>query len=129
MPARPGHPRPSRRAAVEWGVGALGCLASLLVPLAVLALPQSEVVAVVAPPGADTTDAVRIIAKAGGTVLNRGGSDNVLLARSDRAGFARRLYAAGARLVLDGSLAEGCGPSAPSPSSLTTAADTAGNLP
>ena len=129
MPARLGQPSLSRRAGFEWGVGALGCLASLLVPLAVLALPQSEVVAVVAPPGADTTDAVRIIAEAGGTVLNRGGSDNVLLARSDRTGFARRLYAAGARLVLDGRLAEGCGPSAPSPPSLNAAADTAGNLP
>jgi hypothetical protein len=129
IPARIRHSGLSRRAAVEWGLGALGCLAALLVPLAVLALPQSEVVAVVAPPGADTTDGVRIVAEAGGTLLNRGSFDNVVLARSDRAGFAGRLYAAGARLVLDGRLAGGCRPSAPLPSSPNAAADTAWDLP
>ena len=50
--------------------------------------------------------AVRIIAAAGGRVVEvrRGAT----LARSDRPGFVRALYAAGAPLVLEGRIAAGC---------------------
>ncbi|MCJ2094866.1 hypothetical protein MKK67_20530 [Methylobacterium sp. J-072] len=131
MPADIGNARPDHgaRPAVEWALGGFGCLVAVLVPFAILALPQSEVVAVVGPPGSGAAESVRIIAAAGGTVLNRGGPDNVLWARSDREGFTGRLYAAGARLVLDGHLSEGCGPSASSTPSPNATPATAWNSP
>lgn len=119
-------PKPDARG-VEWALGGVGCLIVLLTPLAVLALPQSDVVAVVGTPGGGAADSIRIIANAGGTVLNRGGPDNVLLAHSDQAGFAGRLYAAGARLVIDGRLSDGCSPSTTSTSSPTAVTATARN--
>ncbi|MCJ2138835.1 hypothetical protein [Methylobacterium sp. E-066] len=132
-PAHISNARPERNASVgqaaEWAFGTLGCLVAVLVPFAILALPQSEVVAVVGPPGGGAAESIRIIAEAGGTLLNRGGPDNVLLARSDREGFAGRLYAAGARLVLDGHLSEGCGPSAASTPSPNATPATAWNSP
>lgn len=115
--------------AVEWVLGGLGCLIGVLVPLAVLALPRSEVVAVVGMPGGGAADSIRIVAEAGGTLLNRGGPDNVVLARSDQAGFATRLYAAGASLVLDGRVAEGCGPSTARTPLPNATSDTDWNLP
>ncbi|MCJ2124206.1 hypothetical protein [Methylobacterium sp. J-077] len=115
--------------AVEWALGGFGCLVAVLVPFAVLALPQSDVVAVVGPPGGGAAESVRIVAEAGGTLLNRAGPDNVVLARSDRKGFAGRLYAAGACLVLDGRLSEGCGPSAASTPSPNATPATAWNSP
>ena len=64
--------------------------------------PAGRQVAVVG----DGASAVRIIAAAGGRVVEvrRGAT----IARSDRSGFARALYAAGAPLVIEGRLAAGC---------------------
>lgn len=54
----------------------------------------------------DSAEGVRIILAAGGSVVEvRRGA---VLARSDRPGFARRLYRAGAPLVLEGRIAAGC---------------------
>ena len=111
------HGQAARRAdragdAADWILGAVGGLIAVMVPVVVLALPGATVVAVVGAPGADPAESARIIAEAGGTILDRGGPDNVLVARSDRDGFAGRLYAAGARLVLDGRKTAGCDPSA-----------------
>lgn len=122
--ARPAH---HTRPSVEWSLAGFGGLIAVLAPLVILAVPQADVVAVIGPPGGSAADAARIVAEAGGTLLNRGGRDDVFLARSDRAGFAGRLYAAGASLVLDGRLSEGCGPSAPATPPPDPSADTARN--
>jgi hypothetical protein len=50
--------------------------------------------------------AVRAVVAAGGQVVAV--RDGVVLARSDEAGFARRLYGAGAPIVLEGRIAAGC---------------------
>ena len=64
--------------------------------------PSGRQVAVVG----DQAGAFRAIAAAGGQIVEaRGGA---ILARSDRPGFARRLYRAGAPLVLEGRIAAGC---------------------
>jgi hypothetical protein len=91
--------------------GVLGSVISLIVPLTLLATPRSDVVAVVGFAGSDTADAdlARMIAKADGTILNVGGRPNIVIARSSADGFVGRLYRAGARLVLDGQRARGCG--------------------
>ena len=96
---------------------ALGGLASavvLITPLALLAVPRSDTVALVGRAGSDTDAVVRMVAEAGGSVLNVGGRPDIVIARADSAGFVARLYAAGARLVLDGSTASGCGRADPS---------------
>ena len=64
--------------------------------------PAGRQVAVVGPQSV----AVRSVVAAGGRVVEvRSG---VVLARSDRRGFAAALYRAGAPLVLEGRLAAGC---------------------
>jgi hypothetical protein len=64
--------------------------------------PSGRLVAVVG----GQAEAVRAIAAAGGRVVEvRGGA---VLARSDRPGFALRLYRSGARLVVEGRIAAGC---------------------
>ena len=90
--------------------GAIGL--ALLVPVLVALTPRSGTVAVLAPPGAGTAGAARIVAAAGGVLLRAGRFDTLLIAASDEPGFARRLYAAGAWLVVHPALA---GPCAPSP--------------
>lgn len=90
-------------------LGVLGSTVALVTPLALLIAPQSEAVALVGRAGSDTGELVRVVAEAGGSILNVGGRPDVVIARSDSSGFVGRLYAAGARLVLDGSSAGGCG--------------------
>ncbi|MGU3466340.1 hypothetical protein ACLBXO_15940 [Methylobacterium sp. C33D] len=89
--------------------GLLGGMIVLVVPIALLVVPQSESVVVVGSPGSGTPDLARIVAAAGGTILSLGGRPSIVVARADGGGFARRLYGAGARLVLDGRLARYCG--------------------
>lgn len=64
--------------------------------------PAGRQVAVVS----DTAKAFRIIAAAGGQVVEA--RRGAVLARSDRPGFVLRLYRAGAPLVLEGRIAAGC---------------------
>lgn len=104
----------------EWGFGAFGSAIALLAPLAILAAPHSDVVVVVGGPGDHATDIASVVAEADGAIVSMGWSDNVILARSDSRGFVTRLYAAGARLVLDADMAEGCGPAAARTASITT---------
>ncbi|MCJ2134359.1 hypothetical protein MKK69_09875 [Methylobacterium sp. J-026] len=87
----------------------LGSAVALVVPLMLLAAPRSDVVALVRGPGSDAADLARLVAEAGGAIVNVGGRPDILIARSDSDGFVGRLYAAGAWLVLDGRLADGCG--------------------
>ncbi|KAB1072783.1 hypothetical protein [Methylobacterium planeticum] len=102
--------------------GFLGSFGAIVVPFALLALPSAKVVAVVVAPGSDPTDLARIVAQADGAIVNAGGSDNVILARSDSDGFVSRLYAAGAHLVLNADLAKRCGPAALRAASIPTEA-------
>ncbi|MFH6786078.1 hypothetical protein [Methylobacterium sp. MA0201] len=92
---------------------AAGALALvLLVPVLAALTPRSGPVAVLARPGAGAAEAARIVAAAGGLLVRSGRFDALLIAASDEPGFARRLYAAGAWLVVHPALA---GPCAPSP--------------
>ena len=99
-PARPQH---------RTAFGVLGSAVALVVPLMLLAAPRSDVVALVRGPGSDAADLARVVAEAGGSIVNVGGRPDILIARSESDGFVGRLYAAGAWLVLDGRLAGGCG--------------------
>lgn len=90
-------------------LGLLGGVVALVTPLALLAAPRSPTVVLVGPAGSDTGEMIRMVAAAGGSILNVGGRPDVVIARSDSPGFVVRLYAAGAWLVLDGGLAGGCG--------------------
>jgi hypothetical protein len=69
--------------------------------------PPGQAMAIVGPPAR----AIAAIGKANGRVLSAGSF--VTIARSDQPGFAARLYAAGALLVLDAEQAGGCGGGAP----------------
>lgn len=97
----PSH-RPSRL------TGGLAVLATLVLPLGVLAFPASETVAVIAPAGAD---AAAIVARAGASVLRLGGRSNVLVVRAGSPDLVARLYASGAWLVIDARFATACTPS------------------
>lgn len=88
--------------------GALGSAVALVVPLLLLAVPRSEAVVLVGPPGSEADDLVRMVAEAGGSILNVDGGREIAVARAERDGFVGRLYRAGARLVLDGRGIGGC---------------------
>ena len=79
----------------------LGAWASVMVAMPFLG-PAGRQVAIVG----DTAEAFRIVAAAGGSVVEA--RRGALLARSNQPGFARRLYRAGAPLVLEGRFAAGC---------------------
>jgi hypothetical protein len=79
----------------------LGCWLALLLVMPFVG-PRGRDVAVVG----DRAAAIRAITAAGGEVVQLRG--RVTLARSPRAGFAARLYAAGAPLVLEGRIGAGC---------------------
>ncbi|AWN47281.1 hypothetical protein DK419_13940 [Methylobacterium terrae] len=87
---------------------------ALLVPVLVALAPRSGTVAVLGPPAAGAAGAARIVAAAGGVLLRAGRLDGLLIASSNEPGFTRRLYAAGAWLVVHPALAGPCAP----PSSL-----------
>lgn len=97
-------------------VSAFALSLALAVPVMAALTPRSGTVAVLAPPGSGAAEAARIVAAAGGVLLRAGRFDTLLIAASDEPGFARRLYAAGAWLVVHPALA---GPCAPSPSPLS----------
>lgn len=79
----------------------LGTWTSISAGLA-LAVPPGRSMAIVAP----GRDGVRIAIAAGGLLI--GGNRMVVIARSDDPDFVRRLYAAGALLVLDAEDAGAC---------------------
>jgi hypothetical protein len=97
----------------------LGGVIAIAVPMALLAVPLSDTVAVVGASQDDAAVLVRIVADAGGSVLSLGARPNIVIARAETGGFVRRLYGAGARLVLDGRLARFCG-RPPQPATLTS---------
>ena len=77
-------------------------------PILVMALPTSEAVAVIGPPGSEPERMLMIVASAGGEAVREGGRANVLIARSSQPGFVWRLYGAGAWLVINPLAAGGC---------------------
>lgn len=89
---------------LRWAGGAALALtlwAAVLIVLPFLG-PSGRQVAVVG----GRAEAFRIVAAAGGRIVEARG--RTVLARSDRPDFVRRLYRAGAPLVLDGRIAAGC---------------------
>ena len=95
--------RPLRRV-LRWGgyAGlALGGWAAIVVALPFVG-PAGRLTAI---PG-EQAASVRAVIAAGGRVVEV--REGVVLARSDRRGFARRLYRHGAPLVLEGRIAAGC---------------------
>ena len=89
---------------VRWTAGAavvLGAWAGMMLAMPFVG-PAGRQVAVVG----DPAQAFRIVAAADGYVVEARG--RAVIARSARAGFASRLYRAGAPLVLEGRIAAGC---------------------
>ena len=95
--------------------GAAGLVAVSLVPLVAAGdLPDSRTgtVAAVFGPLAAPADTVRAVAGTGGRIVGAGGWTNVILVNASKPGFAGRLRAAGAWLVLDPGGLAGCAPRA-----------------
>jgi hypothetical protein len=77
-------------------------------PVLALAMPRSDTVAVIGAPWAGAERMMAIVADADGSPVRGGAQANVMVAHSSRPGFVRRLYAAGAWLVLDQSFILPC---------------------
>jgi hypothetical protein len=81
-----------------------GCL-----PAALALAPKSGApVAVIAAPWAEDGAALRIVAKADGTLLDAAHGGGVAIATSAGDDFVGRLYESGAALVLDGAALSAC---------------------
>ena len=92
------------RRLLVWTAGAclvLAGLAAIMLGLPFVG-PPGRLVAVIGEPAT----AVTAVTRAGGRIVEIHGS--VVLARSPDGGFARRLYRAGASVVLEGRVAAGC---------------------
>jgi hypothetical protein len=89
-----------------------GVIAGPLMALALLLLAGQPVegrpVVALFPPGSGETQMIAAIAASGGAVLALSPSRPVAVSTAETAGHAGRLYAAGAWLVLDASLAKLC---------------------
>ncbi len=86
-------------------------LIALVLPLGLATMPRAaSPVLVVGPPWRGEAQAMRILAAADARLLSRGRFDSTLLVAPDGPDLVRRLYAAGAFLVLNGDLFTGCSP-------------------
>ncbi|RFC64368.1 hypothetical protein DYI37_08595 [Fulvimarina endophytica] len=88
-------------------LGALTIAMSFLVLVAAIAMPTGSRVVVVAGPFGDRHP-VRIVTEAGGRLVAMGRRDFLAVAEGEGDDFTKRLFAAGAWLVLDGRFAEAC---------------------
>jgi len=70
--------------------------------------PTGTRMVVIAPPWSEPGRIMQIVAAAGGSLVDVGARDWIVLAESDDRGFAARLFAAGALVVLDGRLGKSC---------------------
>jgi hypothetical protein len=70
--------------------------------------PTGTRMVVIAPPWSEPGRIMQIVAAAGGSLVDGGARDWIVLAESGERGFAARLVAAGALLVLDGRLGKSC---------------------
>jgi len=64
--------------------------------------------AVIAPPWYDLRQTISLIQAADGDVADMGGPANIVIAHSEKPGFVRALYGAGAWLVIDPMRLRGC---------------------
>lgn len=70
--------------------------------------PTGTRMVVIAPPWSEPGRIMQIVAAAGGSLVDGGARDWIVLAESGERGFAARLVAAGALLVLDGRFGRSC---------------------
>ena len=86
-------------------------LLALAAPVAARIAPIGDApVAILAPALDGGATAARVVAAAGGTLVEVARGGMMVIARSDAPGFVRRLYAAGALLVVTAEVGA-CGPS------------------
>ncbi|WP_284179937.1 hypothetical protein [Rhabdaerophilum sp. SD176] len=86
-------------------------LVALALPLGVATIPRAATpLLLIAPPWRGEAEAMQILATADARLLARGRFDGTLLVAADGPDLVRRLYAAGAFLVLNGDLYTGCTP-------------------
>jgi len=108
------NPSPARAPEPPSGrlfAGALGLAVASVLALVPVLGPRDEAsgaLAAMFPPGHDTMAVYAAVAAAGGTPIRATGGGLVWVARSAEPGFAGRLRAAGAWLVLDPVVAAGC---------------------
>jgi hypothetical protein len=81
---------------------------TVLAPLAFAAAPKDGRPVAVITWSASAGGAAAVAARADGVLVTAGAGNRVVIARAEAPGFAARLYAAGAALVLDGALATAC---------------------
>lgn len=84
-------------------VGMFGLVAATLAPTG-----KDGQYAVIAPPWYDLRQTITLIKTAGGGVADIGGPANIVIAHSEKPGFVRSLYGAGAWLVIDPMQLRGC---------------------
>ena len=87
---------------------AVNALAVAGVVAGVAVAPTGTRMVVIAPPWSEPGRIMQIVASAGGSLVDGGARDWIVLAESGERGFAARLFTAGALLVLDGRLGRSC---------------------
>lgn len=102
------HPRSSVKTArpARW-LTALNVLAILATLAAVAIAPTGSRMVVIASPWSEPGRIMDVVTRAGGALVNGGAQDWIVIAEGEN-GFASRLLAEGAWLVLDGRIAEAC---------------------
>ncbi|MCZ8375173.1 MAG: hypothetical protein O9342_07355 [Beijerinckiaceae bacterium] len=86
-------------------------LIAVALPLGVASMPRAATpLLLIGPPWRGEAEAMQILAAADARLLAKGRFDGTLLVAPDGPDLARRLYAAGAFLVLNGDLYTGCTP-------------------
>lgn len=83
-------------------LGVAGAIAGVAVA------PTGTRMVVVAPPWSEPGRIMEIVAAAGGALVDGGARDWIVVAESGERGFAARLIASGALIVLDGRLGKSC---------------------
>jgi hypothetical protein len=76
--------------------------------IGMLAMPRGEFVLVVGKPGQSEAQMIGVIGEAGGSFVSSGRYGWIAVAHSDQHDFTRKLFKAGAFLVLNHALAVGC---------------------
>ena len=87
-------------------IGLVFCFSGLM--LTVAAFPRGNTVLLIARPGTSEASMMRIVGDAGANLIARGHLPWIGVVQSDEPGLARRLFASGALLVVNQSLAVGC---------------------
>ncbi len=88
--------------------GACAFFGFMLVLSIAVGFPRGHYVLVVVDPRADALVTIDTIGRAGGSLVSFGRTPWIAVAYSEHDGFTRRLFAAGALVVLNHALAVGC---------------------